>query len=340
MIIVNIPIEPLEERYSIQWDKWFTDAFLESGISFHTIRGTCAGTEIIHGSFLDVLETNVYKATQAATVMAFLRTVPQNENIVLFFHDLWNPSLTNFAYIRDGLGLKNLKICGCLHAGAYDQYDFLHKKGMNKWAAQIEFSWFGTIVDKIFVATNYHKQLLHIMRGVNPDKIVVTGFPLYPDFVPKDDTVGCENLIVFPHRLDSEKQPELFARLAQEPDLKRWHFVRTKDLALTKKEYYTILSQAEFAVSFALQETWGIAMQEATLCGAVPLVPNRLSYPELYLPDFIYSDYANLIHKISYEKIDLLCLLHSQQRQIVERGERAIPSMIREMKYSYENLSI
>ena len=35
MKLINIPIEPLEERYSVQWDKWFAEAFVDFDVEFN-----------------------------------------------------------------------------------------------------------------------------------------------------------------------------------------------------------------------------------------------------------------------------------------------------------------
>lgn len=43
-----------------------------------------------------------------------------------------------------------------------------------------------------------------------------------------------------------------------------------------------MLQRARFAISFADQETLGISMYEAACAGACPIVPNRLSYTEMY----------------------------------------------------------
>lgn len=45
--------------------------------------------------------------------------------------------------------------------------------------------------------------------------------------------------------------------------------------------YPTLLRQADVVVSTARQEFFGVSTAEAMSCGAVPLVPNRLAYPEL-----------------------------------------------------------
>ena len=50
------------------------------------------------------------------------------------------------------------------------------------------------------------------------------------------DTIIKENLIVFPHRLDKEKCPEVFDSLAKQ--LPEYKFVKTLEVTKNKKEYY------------------------------------------------------------------------------------------------------
>ena len=40
--------------------------------------------------------------------------------------------------------------------------------------------------------------------------------------------------------------------------------------------------------SCALHENLGISVMEAVLAGAIPIVPDRASYSEMYLPEFKY----------------------------------------------------
>lgn len=60
--------------------------------------------------------------------------------------------------------------------------------------------------------------------------------------------------------------------------------------AESREEYIRILSSGDIVVSTALQEFFGVAVLEAVRAGCAPLVPNRLVYPELYPPDFLYED--------------------------------------------------
>lgn len=328
--LINIPIEPIEERYSMQWDKWFKWLFETEHFSYTTIYGGKTSGTINRGSFLDVVETNKYKNNQMSQILNILGSYNDEETLVLFFHDLWFPGLEQIAYIREGLGLKNLRICGCLHAGSYDEFDFLNKRGMTGWAKYMELGWFNYIADAVFVATEFHKKLLMSSRIPDRSKIFVTGFPLYGDFVARlpDFYEKRKPIITFPHRLDSEKNPDQFDRLAERKDMQQFQFNKTVKTTDSKKGYYNALLESFIAVSFADQETWGIAMQEATLCGAFPLVPRRLSYEEMYLSTFLYDTYEEAVQKIKdfwtkppYDQ------LREQQKMIVDKGGQAIPKM-------------
>jgi glycosyltransferase involved in cell wall biosynthesis len=335
MLILNIPIEPLEERYSNQWRTWFREGLAGPDFMALSIDPAMVTTGKINvGSFLDVVDTNLYKLSQTTEIINLMRNAEKDQQIVLFFQDLWHPGLANIAYVRDGLGMKNVKICGCLHAGSYDEHDFLNKQGMTPWAMHLENGWF-RIADKIFVATSYHFHLLCSRRRVDPKKVVVTGFPMYPDFTEFFTENEKENIVVFPHRLNEEKQPQLFDALARElrEEMPDWIFVKTKEETFSKGEYYELLNRSKIAVSFALQETWGIAMQEAVLCGCIPICPNRLSYTEMYNDLFLYdklSDVKELIRRFANNKTEKL--LWCQQDLFLVKGKKAIPNMIEEIK--------
>ncbi len=330
-ILINVPIEPLPERYSIQWDTWFKKEFEQSFACVHTIYGDTSTRKIEVGSFLDVFDTNQYKASQLHQIIQLIRK-DTSKKYILFFHDLWFPGLESLAYIRDGAGV-DIKITGCLHAGSYDPNDFLSRQSMGVWAEPLENSWF-QIIDTIFVATKFHKKLLTANRWVYPDKIQVTGFPLYDDF---SYTTPKENIVVFPHRLDDEKQPKLFDKLADALKNTGWQFIKSKDICHNKKEYYDLLSKSKIAVSFALQETWGIAMQEAVYLGNVPVCPDRLSYSEMYHKSFLYKEpeLKEAIAKVSLfirnwtEDAESQAQWAAlQKKALLERNTKAIQKMI------------
>lgn len=58
-----------------------------------------------------------------------------------------------------------------------------------------------------------------------------------------------------------------------------------------RKEYAQWLQKAHIVVSTAKHETFGISIIESVFSGALPLLPKRLSYPELFPPEMFEQDH-------------------------------------------------
>ncbi|MBZ0113389.1 MAG: DUF3524 domain-containing protein [Thermoanaerobaculia bacterium] len=63
----------------------------------------------------------------------------------------------------------------------------------------------------------------------------------------------------------------------------RWGFVESRE------EYLDVLAESDFVVSTALHEFQGLAVLEAAACGAIPLVPDALAYPEIWPEELLYE---------------------------------------------------
>lgn len=340
-MLINIPIESLEERYSAQWNRQIPKQLKQLGIDHRTIYPTTWEGEgtINVGEFLDVFQTHIFKSAQLVSVIRLIQEGHIKDGDVLFFHDLWFPGIEALFYIRDATGIK-FKITGMLHAGTYDPNDFLTRVGMKRWAHHCESAWFSQ-VDAIFVATVYHKQLVEFANPQYKLPIYVTGLPLYRSGMEfPTEPVEKENIVVFPHRLAPEKQPEVFRRIAEhlQDKLKGWQFIFSKEVCKTKAEYYHLLARSKISVSCALQETWGIAMQESVFAGCIPLVPDRLSYAEMYPRLMRYQFDKHLAESLlslckEPQQTDLLLKLVSDIGKAFEtRATDAIPAMVRIMR--------
>ncbi len=295
-MIILLPLESLEQRYTEAWSRWFPQQLTKDRTPFKTINGIPLTSKIEVGSVLDAYGTSYFKCLQLAELIKQIRGGEVTNKDVLLFADLWFPGIEALQYISC-LGGARPRITGILHAGTWDPADFTVRSGMRPWAHELESAWF-QIYDLIFVATMWHKELILKNHHVDPNKIVVTGLPFYPDeiTVPRKNIKKDSTLVVFPHRLDPEKHPEQFDALANGfPDLR---FVKTAEHFLCKASYYDELASASIAISFADQETFGYAMLEATALGCYPLVPDRLSYQEMYPSKFRYRTYQELCVKL------------------------------------------
>lgn len=275
--LIYVPIERLPERYSAQWDDWFRSAFSREGINYWSVGDSLTRT-ISTGEFLDAIETNAYKSRQLSEIVSLVSSVKGKKPITVFFMDLWFPGIEMLAYIRDATGW-DIRITGMLHAGSYDPNDFLYQKGMGAWARSFEQALF-SIVDTIFVATHYHIDLLK-KAGLPTRNCTVVEWPVETEF----KTVKKEQVVVFPHRLAKEKRPDLFDTIrtlykCRYNDSSAW--VRSKDQWTDKNAYYALLERSSVSVSTAEQETFGIAMVESYNAGCFCVVPNKLSYKELF----------------------------------------------------------
>ena len=70
--------------------------------------------------------------------------------------------------------------------------------------------------------------------------------------------------------------------------LPEYEFIVCQEQQLTKDEYHNILGEAKVVFSANLQETLGISAYEGALVGAIPMMPDRLSYTEMYDDEFKY----------------------------------------------------
>ncbi len=141
-------------------------------------------------------------------------------------------------------------------------------------------------------------------------------------------------VILWNHRWEFDKQPEVFFEALAEADraLKKRGIRVPFNLAIlgenfqtrpkaflkaekrygsrilqygyckNKADYTGWLSKADITVSTAIQENFGIATVEAIRAGCIPLLPDRLSYPELipekFHKDTIYSSDDELVTKL------------------------------------------
>lgn len=70
--------------------------------------------------------------------------------------------------------------------------------------------------------------------------------------------------------------------------------------------YRTLLSAADVVVSTAHHEFFGVAVVEAVAAGAMPVLPDRLSYPELVpsAEPYLYHDHDGLVARLTHALTD------------------------------------
>jgi glycosyltransferase involved in cell wall biosynthesis len=160
------------------------------------------------------------------------------------------------------------------------------------------------------------------------DSIRRKSIVLYPglDFSDLDCTLSNNNqlipVIVWNHRWEHDKKPETFFQalyalqdrnipfrlivvgqsFRDEPACFHVARLRLSEQILhfgyveSRAEYLRLLKQGDVVVSTAMQEFFGISVLEAVRAGCRPLLPDRLSYPELFHRKYLYSEGELLEH--------------------------------------------
>lgn len=313
MTVYLVDLESVETRYTGQW-KTHVPALLKSkGHTVHVISGPADIPEATTpGAFLNFGGTNIYKANQVEQIGRLFCDGRIKHGDHFVFTDAWHPGIINLKYMSELLNIP-IKIHALWHAGSYDPQDFLGRLiGNSPWVRHAEKSFFFAI-DYNYFATNFHiemfftnllndglemenpwfeEDLEDILSGKNT-RIVRTGWPMeYMDaaLTPYKNMVK-RDLILFPHRIAPEKQVEIFKNLAQQ--LPEYEFVVCQEQHLSKHEYHNLLGQSKIVFSANLQETLGISCYEGAIVDAIPMVPDRLSYSEMYYQNFKYpSDWT------------------------------------------------
>ncbi|MDC7225815.1 MAG: DUF3524 domain-containing protein [Spirochaetales bacterium] len=174
------------------------------------------------------------------------------------------------------------------------------------------------------------------------DKIRVKSSVLYPGCnfpagklnFSKDSKSNKPPLILWNHRWEFDKCPDVFFKTLEiaDTELKSVGFDTPFNIALlgesfqampkafikakerwgdrilqygycdSKDDYLNWLKRSDITISTAIQENFGISVVEAIRYGSRPLLPDRLSYPELipeaFTDSVIYSDYNELTEKL------------------------------------------
>ena len=310
MTVFLVDLESIPTRYTCEWKTHVPKLLRDNGFDVHVVEGDQFIPEATTpGAFLNFGGTNMYKAKQVYH-LAYLFTkghIKAGDHII--FTDAWHPGIINVKYMSE---LLNIPVVthGLWHAGSYDPNDFLGRLvGDKPWIRHAEQSMIAAY-DHNWIATAAHFDLMRKTYDVylNPT-FNRTGWPMEytHDMIAPKLWAKKENIIVFPHRIAPEKRLDLFQELASRPELKHYQFCVAMEMNLTKTEYHELLQRSKFAVSFADQETLGISMYESACAGACPIVPNRLSYTEMYDPLFKQADSIDdaVTAILKYEQQDL-----------------------------------
>lgn len=298
MTIYVVDLESVQSRYTCEWKEHLPRQLNRStNETVEVISGGDTPQATTPGAFLNFGGTNVYKSRQLEIIGEKFCKGIIKDNDYFLYTDAWNPTVIQLKYMSSLLGI-DIRIGGLWHAGSYDKNDFLGRLiGDEDWIRNAEASMFYAYDDNFF-ATDFHINMfvetlfdednIEDFKDCHLGKIHRVGWPMeyLKDSLIQYKDVEKENLVLFPHRIAPEKQIDIFYDLKQQ--LPEYEFVVCQEQNLSKNDYHNLLSRAKVVFSANLQETLGISWYEGVLVDAIPMVPDRLSYKEMALPEFKY----------------------------------------------------
>ena len=325
--IFLVDLESVETRYTGQWQSHVPFLLAKEDHNVQIISGpTDIPSATTPGAFLNFGGTNIYKSAQVEQMGRLFCSGAVKPGDHFLFTDAWHPGIINLKYMSELLQIP-VTTHGLWHAGSYDPQDFLGRLvGDKPWVRHAEKSFYHAF-DHNYFATDFHvrlffNNLLHDYPSENPwfeedferryesGKIVRTGWPMeYMDeLLGGGGPYQKDDLILFPHRIAPEKQVEIFRDLAKH--LPQYEFVVCQDQPLIKHEYHTLLKRAKIVFSANLQETLGISCYEGAMVDAIPMVPDRLSYTEMYYSGFKYpSEWTESFEAYETHRQELCALI-------------------------------
>jgi glycosyltransferase involved in cell wall biosynthesis len=156
------------------------------------------------------------------------------------------------------------------------------------------------------------------------------GFPPKEEWIRPTPPTDLPPLIIWNHRWEFDKNPKDFfdaldavlerglnfrlALLGENFQMVPKEFIAAKEryrnrvvcygYESSKKKYREWLLQGTIVISTAKQENFGISMVEAIRYGCIPLLPDRLAYPEIipkaFHDDFLYQNQNELVEKLCF----------------------------------------
>lgn len=276
-----VDLESVESRYTKQWKEHLPIQLQDAGLDVVKISGGEVPMATTPGAFLNFAGTNNYKAQQMIEISREFAAGNIKDGDYFLYTDAWNPTVIQLKYMAELLGVK-IRIGGLWHAGSYDPQDFLGRLiGNAMWVRCAEQSMFYAYDDNFF-ATKFHSDLFSSVYPQDNDIHRIVGWPMeyLKDTMVPYENVPKKNKIIFPHRLAPEKQVEIFRDLAASMPEYEWFIAQ--EHTLSKDEYHKHMAESKIMFSANLQETLGIGAFEAALVGTYPMVPNRLSYTEMW----------------------------------------------------------
>lgn len=118
---------------------------------------------------------------------------------------------------------------------------------------------------------------------------------------------------------DFKNSPEEFRIIQKELE----HRIDHAGYAESREEYLGWLSASDIILSTSIHEFQGIAVLEAVDCGCIPVLPNRLSYSEIFSDEYLYEDCGSDIESEALDAVEVI----RRHQKLIQGGKQQVPNI-------------
>lgn len=231
----------------------------------------------------------------------------------ILFLDFFNPGLDLLKYSlvqKD----RNIMFGSLLHGGSFVPGDLYS----DHWIRNFECGWFD-INDTVYVPSMYLKETC---PEIYKDKVRIFSWGMDSFDIINNNLKKWD--VIYPHRLQSDKGAQDLVELLIKAPVEMKFLITSplRHIDLEDNEFYvklrnfknvefeysvnnenisSYLVKSKVVLSCSYQETFGYSVMKSILCGCIPVVPGRASYPEYFGYKYIYhstEDAIVLLQKI------------------------------------------
>jgi hypothetical protein len=273
--LIVVPQYPAPMRYQEWWPAHLVNGYLPYFHDVLVLSPEAQDTMMAPlGSFSSAQQAIDYEVKQ----IEMYNNLALRRDDVLLLCDLSFPGL--FASV---LFHKRPRHCFAIcHATSKNRFDYfakVRKKG--KWRVETGHS---QIFDRVFVASNYHKEKLgwtniDVIKFPLPDvpslvdgSILDRGIPHFRQFVSVARKGVQKVDVKFQKRISREFRLPIYRTTPRSWD-----------------QYYRFLQSGKFLVITSREETYGYQAIDSISVGTCPIAPRALSYPEILPEENLYN---------------------------------------------------
>jgi len=279
--LIFIPQYPAKMRYQ----EWFIKEFEKEFKNHFDVVITLGGqpkdlNQTKYGNIFSPIEKSIKYELQQ--IEEYMNLDLQNGD-TLFLNDLSFPG-----FFANALHHKKPSKCfAYCHATSLNNYDYFQLVKLSKWKVECGQA---KIFDKVFVATEYHKEKL----GWKNIEVVALPEPPFKFRQIKEMYNPNKSVDIFsasrptPQKVNEKLEKIIEALFGK---IERYTFDEWRD-------YYVHLTQSKILLITTNEETFGYQAMDAVLAGCTPIAPNKFSYPELLPREYLYNDSDELIETI------------------------------------------